>query len=373
MGWTRKTKTGWRAVWRDPAGTTRSKTFRRREDAKAHLVTTEGSKIRGEYRDPHLARVTFETWAGQVQAGRVSGRASTRARDDSILGRHVLPRFGPVPIGRITTEDVSAWVAGMVEEGYASETVRKAYQLLAGILARAVATDRLVRSPCRNIELPRVEGRDMRFLSEAEVEDLTEAIVPRYRALVLAAAYTGARFGELAALRTDRLNVLGRSLRIEETVNEVRGRIVFTPGKTKAARRTVSIPAFLADVLAEHLTEYPAGPEGLVFTAPEGGPLRRNAFRVRQWLPAVRASVEQPCRFHDLRHSHAAMMIRQNVHPSVLKERLGHKSITTTLDRYGHLYDGLDQEAAATLDAARAEAVASTGSRAASVRLLAAR
>jgi integrase len=189
----------------------------------------------------------------------------------------------------------------------------------------------------------------MRFLPVAEINELSDAIDPRYRPLVLAAAYTGARFGELAALRVERMDFLRRQIRIEETLGEVRGRIVVGPPKTRKARRAISIPSFLADVLAAHvagksLADY-------VFTAPEGGPLRRNGFRRRFWMPAVRASVGEPLRFHDLRHSHAALLIAEGVHPKAMAERLGHSSIRTTLDTYGHLLDGLDGAAADALDA----------------------
>jgi integrase len=83
-----------------------------------------------------------------------------------------------------------------------------------------------------------------------------------------------------------------------------------------------------------------------------GGPLRRTLFRRRTWLPAVSDSVGEPCRFHDLRHTHAALLIAEDVHPKVLQERLGHASIKTTLDVYGHLFEGLDEAAADALDEA---------------------
>ncbi len=83
-----------------------------------------------------------------------------------------------------------------------------------------------------------------------------------------------------------------------------------------------------------------------------GGPIRRTNFRRRIWKPAVEASVGEPCTFHDLRHSHAAILIAQGEYPKVIQERLGHASIKTTLDTYGHLFDGLDEAAAERLDAA---------------------
>ena len=163
------------------------------------------------------------------------------------------------------------------------------------------------------------------------------------------AAYTGLRFGELGALRVDRLDMLKRSLRVVENLSEVQGHLAVGPVKSKASRRTVTMPAFLVERLASHIATYPDD-SGFVFSAPAGGPIRRTNFRRRHWLPAVRSTVGESVRFHDLRHSHAALLIAEGIHPKVIQERLGHASIKTTLDTYGHLFEGLDAEAADALD-----------------------
>jgi integrase len=155
----------------------------------------------------------------------------------------------------------------------------------------------------------------MRFLNAEQVTDVAGAIDDQYRALVLTAAYTGCRFGELAGLRVRRLDLLRRSLTVAETLSDVRGQVALAPPKTAAARRQVALPRFLSEELARHLAQWPPGADGFVFSAPEGGPLRRTNFRRRTWLPAVRASVGEPFRFHDLRHTHAAMLIAQGEHP----------------------------------------------------------
>lgn len=193
--------------------------------------------------------------------------------------------------------------------------------------------------------LPEVEQTEKRFLSPAEIHLLAEAIDPRYRALVLTAAYTGARFGELAGLSLGHYEPLRRIIRIEQTLSEVRGVLSLGGPKTRAARRTVSIPTWLVDVIAAHLSEHRGG-DDVIFTAPSGGPLRRTTFRTRFWKPAVAASVGEPCRFHDLRHSHVAILIDQGAHPQVIASRLGHTSVRTVLDVYGHLFEGLDRDVA---------------------------
>ncbi len=167
---------------------------------------------------------------------------------------------------------------------------------------------------------------------------------------MLTAAYSGARFGELAGLARQTYEPLKRTIRIERTLTDVRGQLAFGETKTRAARRTVSIPTWLVDVLAEHIATYP-GDDDLIFTAPASGPLRRSTLRTRYWKPAVQSSVDQPCRFHDMRHTHVALLIEQGAHPQVIASRLGHTSVRTVLDVYGHLFEGLDRDIANSLDA----------------------
>jgi integrase len=190
----------------------------------------------------------------------------------------------------------------------------------------------------------------MRFLTPDDVDLLAETIDPRFGVLVLTAAYTRMRFEELAGLRMPRLNLFARTLTVAETCVEVGGRVIFGPPKTAASRRTVNLPELLVDQIAAHLTAYPLGNKDLVFRGPMGGLLRRTSFRNRFWKRAVAASVGEPCRFHDLRHTHVALLIAAGENPKVIQQRLGHGLIRTTLDTYGHLFKGLDEAAAGHLD-----------------------
>lgn len=147
--------------------------------------------------------------------------------------------------------------------------------------------------------------------------------------------------------------MLRRRLTVTQTLSDVAGELTVGPPKTAAARRTITLPAFLADELGAHLGQYRSDSSNFVFTSSEGALLRRTNFRRRDWVPAVRASVGLPMRFHDLRHSHVALLIAAGEHPKVIAQRVGHASIRTTLDNYGHLFDGLDESAADRLDAIR--------------------
>jgi integrase len=223
----------------------------------------------------------------------------------------------------------------------APATVQKSYQLLGKVMGAAVDAGMVAQSPCRRVPLPKVEREEMRFLTPAEVTVLAAAIHPRYRALVLVGAYGGLRIGELAGLRRGRVDLLRGTVQVAEIVVEVQGVLHIGPPKTRASRRTVGLPRFVAEELSVHMAE-PGDPEAFVFTAPQGGPLRVTAFRARVWRPATRAAGLDGLRIHDLRHTAVALWIAAGASPKEVAARAGHSSVSFTLDRYGHLYPEAD-------------------------------
>jgi integrase len=150
------------------------------------------------------------------------------------------------------------------------------------------------RNPAKRIPLPKSTREEMRFLSAEQIRVLADAIDPRHRALILMAGFTGLRWGELAGLRAEHLDLLRGTVNVREALTEAGSEVVrVVPTKT-GQRRTVPLPRFLSKVLTEHLASYP-GPDGFVFSSTEGGPLRRNNFYRRHFKPALRqAGRESP-------------------------------------------------------------------------------
>jgi integrase len=169
---------------------------------------------------------------------------------------------------------------------------------------------------------------------------------------VLSAAYLGCRWGELVGLKRTRLNLLHGSVEIVGTLEEVGGAAprYVEATKTTSSRRKLSVPTFLVDELRNHLSEAP--PSDFVFSTVEGHPLRRNNFRRRYWLPAVEEAGLAPLRFHDLRPTCASLLIAQGAHAKEIQVRLGHASIVTTMNVYGHLLPSLDERLTEGLDEA---------------------
>lgn len=162
-------------------------------------------------------------------------------------------------------------------------------------------------------------------------------------------------------MRVGRVNPLLGRLEVAESVGEIHGELVYGPPKTYQ-RRAVPIPDALADELRSHLGSRPGEPDAFVFTAPDGGPLRHNNFYPRFFKPAVkRAGLDPRTRFHDLRHTAAALMINEGAHLLAVKERLGHSTIQVTADRYGHLFPSLEAALTNKLDVAYREALETDG------------
>jgi integrase len=346
-------RTRWRVRYRDPAGAQRNKTFARRVDAERFLVTVESSKLSGSYLDPALARLTVADWAARWLDGQVHLKPSTRERYAGILRQHVVPRWGTIKLADVTHSAVQGWVSELAT-CRAPATVRKVHRVFSLVLQSAVKDGRLVRNPASSVNLPRVVVGERRYLSHEQVHALATECEP-YRLIVLFLAYTGVRFGELAALRVGKLHLLGRRATISEAVTEVNGGLVWGTPKGHD-RRDVPIPRFLVDELAEKVAG--KAHDELVFPGTRGSTLRVRVFRRGGFDAAIKRLSLAPMHPHELRHTAASLAIASGADVKVVQQMLGHKSATMTLDLYSHLFgDRLDEVADALDVAARAAGV----------------
>lgn len=352
---------GWEARYRDDSGASRRKRFRLKDDAMAFLAETTTEVRQGDYISPEKRRTTFEAVAADWLASLVK-RPKTLAGYESLLRVHLLPVFGPQPVGSIKTSDVRKFLAAKARSGTAAGTVRNAYRVLKPVLDFAVEDGCLRANPCNSIKIKtipemRVQRREMLSLDAEQVTRLAaaaDALWPerRYGVLVTFAAYTGLRSGEVSALRMENLDLLHGMARVRESVSEVGGLLHSVPPKTYEDR-DVTLPPRLVTMLRDYVASQPAkGPRDYVFTMPDGTQVRHNAWFYRAVFrrAVVDAGLPVGLRFHDLRHTCAALMIALNLPILAVKQRLGHSTIQVTMDRYGHLLpsvtdavvDGLD-------------------------------
>jgi integrase len=340
---TRDTK--WLVRYRTPEGDSRMKTFARKAEAERFGASVEVDKTKGAYVDPSGGLVTFDEYAEAWRAAQVH-RASTVEMYETHLRRHVYPTFGHRPLVGIRPTEVQAWVRGRAEV-LAPSTVEVVYGIFAGIMRAAVRDQMIARTPCVDIRLPAKEPARLVPYTVDQVAALTEAMPDRYRALITFGAGSGLRQGEAFGVTVDRLDFLrGREVRVDRQLVVVRnGPATFGPPKTKASYRTVPLGRVVLDALAAHLHEFGSGPDGLVFTNDDGEPLRRPRFS-EVWRPAALAAgiptgPGEPA-MHGLRHFYASLLIHKGCSPKVVQARLGHATITETMDTYGHLWPADD-------------------------------
>lgn len=312
----------WRAHYRTPDGSQRNKSFARKADAERFLATVESAKLTGTYVDPQLSKVTVGDWPERWLAGQAHLKPSTFQRYDGIIRKHIDPKWARVRLGSVSHADVQAWVTALAVT-QAPASVAKIHRVPSLVLDMAVKDGRLARNVATGVNLPRVVKREHRYLTHDQVDDLAQASgYPEYqdkhasydtrsnetyRLVVLFLAYTGVRFGEMAALRLNRLDLDRHRAAIVASVTPVQGQgLVWGTPKTHQ-RREVPIPAFLATELRAYVAA--KSPDDLVFPGiRRGSPLRVTTFR-KSFDDAARAIGTPGLHPHQLRHTAASLAL----------------------------------------------------------------
>lgn len=348
--------TPWQVRYRDPDGQSRRRQFPRRVDAERFLVEVEHSKHSGAYVDASAGKVTFREYAEQWRAGQPH-RPATVSLYERLLRMHAYPTLGERGLSSVRRSEVQGWTAALAET-LAAATVRQVYAVTRTIFRAAVEDRLLAESPCRRIALPELPDEKVIPLTVEAVRAIADAAPDDLRALVVLAAATGLRSGELLGLTVEHVDFLRRQVSVEQQLVYVSGSPPFVgPPKTRASRRTVPVPTFALDALAAHLAAHPVGEEGLVFRAVKsGGPVLRTTLNGRWRRMVSRAGLPASTRLHHLRHHYASVLIDGGESVKVVQERLGHASAVETLKTYAHLWPSSDERTRSVVEAAWASA-----------------
>ncbi len=342
----------WRASYRDHTGKEISKSFKRRIDAKRWLDEVNASVVTGMYVDPRAGTVTFQEYAEQWRATRTYRPSTAEAVKVALVNR-VYPIVGDVPLSAFTPDTVQGLVKRLSEDLSAS-TVEVTYSYVSTVFKAAVASRRIARTPCVGIALPEKLKERVVPLEVEQVYTIVDAMPDRYQAMVLLAAGTGLRQGEVFGLTVDRVSFPDRKIIVDRQLRDVQdGRPQFGPPKTPSSHREVPMPRVVADALEAHIRAYPPGEAGLLFTTSTGAPLRKSTL----WSPWKRATAIAGAEgegFHALRHHYASLLIKHGESVKVVQERLGHKSAQETLDTYTHLWPDSQERTRDAVDSALA-------------------
>jgi integrase len=298
----------------------------------------------------------LEQWLRHIRP-RVSPK--TYERYVSIVRVNIIPALGNIRLSKLQPLAISTAYSDALGR-LAPRTVNHMHVVFGGALKQAVRWRILARNPCDDVDPPKVERGEMKVWT---VDQITEAIaLSRSWAVhmpMVLAALCGLRRGEIAALRWRHIDFDRAQLSVMESAEQTKAGVRYKAPKSGKGR-TVALPSMMVAALRDHRLRQAQEllqigvrltGETLVCARRDGKPQQPRSI-THAWIDFLAATKLPSIRFHDLRHSHATLMLRANVHPKIVSERLGHSKVAITLDTYSHVIPGMQEEAAAAIDAA---------------------
>ena len=264
------------------------------------------------------------------------------------LQNYVLPFFKDIPINAIAPGTVRKWQTVQTStNAFAPSTLHLMHSILSAVLNFAVKYYGLPNNPARLAgTMGKEKSRPLDFWTLDEFKQFQEAVKGNaiYYTMYTLLFYTGIRKGELLALALSDFDFAAGTLTISKTYKRLYGHDLIQPPKTDKGNRTIAIPPFLLDIIKDYAARiYGLKPQQRLFEATCVQSLKYNLDKYSALAKVKRIRV------HDLRHSHASLLIEQGFSPLVIKERLGHEDIQTTLNTYSHLYPSKQEEIAGRL------------------------
>ena len=336
-------------------GRTIRKTFPTLADARAWRAESQAALRRGTLRAPTrttLAEAANE-WLQATREGVIRTRSGEPYKPSALrayeqaLRTKLVPELGHLRLSALTRATVQDLVDRLVASGLSPSSVRNAILPLRAIYRRALSRSEVLVNPTLGLALPAVRASRERVAHPREAKALLEALVPEDRPVWASALYAGLRRGELRALRWQDVDFDTGLIRVERSWDDREGPIA---PKSRAGRRRVPLAKPLRAYLAAHRLQTRSDEVELVFGRMDGRAFDSDAL-TRRARRAWKGEGLTPIGLHECRHTYAGFMIAAGVNAKALSVYMGHSSITITLDRYGHLMPGNEDEAAAMLAA----------------------
>jgi integrase len=348
------------SVWSARDGKKLRRTFPTLAAARGWRADAQVGLRKGTLRapTPTTLRQAAEAWLAGARDGSVRTRSGDAYKPSAVrsyeasLRKRVLPELGAARMCEIGRLDLQDFADRMLAEGLDPSTIKNTIMPLRAIYRRALNRGEVSVNPTTGLELPAARGRRDRVADPDEARQLIAALPPDDRAIWATALYAGLRRGELMALGWEDVDLDARRIRVARSwdVKEA----AFVAPKSAAGSRSVPMLAVLRTHLLERRLRTGRG-EGFVFGADGSAPFSYSpvvARARRAWQAAELA----PIGLHECRHTFAALLIDARVTPKAISTFMGHASISITLDRYGHLFPGSEDEAAELVDAYLARA-----------------
>lgn len=332
--------------------------FATKKEAQNALVEAEHSIIKNGYKENSklLYKEFLIEW---LHNKKTVIRDSTYSTYSWLINNYIIPEFGDYDISKISPIQIQSYYSKLLNNDILStENISKIHSLINSSLDRAFRWDLINKNVSEMVERPRIQKKEMKVWSLDEVKAFLEISKnSRYHIAFILALTTGMRRGEILGLRWRDINFNTNVLSVVQTLS-VDGKKILSTTKSKTSNRTISLPIETVNLLKQHNELIQKEKEfagelytdnDLVVTTNIGTPcIPRNLNRIFYSLLS-QINITR-IRFHDLRHTHATILLQQGIHPKIVAERLGHSNIKITLDTYSHVLPSMQTETAKQLN-----------------------
>ncbi|WP_018249051.1 tyrosine-type recombinase/integrase [Orenia marismortui] len=288
---------------------------------------------------------------------------STQEYYDIIINSHIIPLLGGIKISDLEPMHIQRYLSEKLRNGrldgksggLSNKSVKRHYTVINQVLKYAAKLQVIENNPAKYVDPPKPENPEIQALKQEELEKILDIAKGWIHDFIYIAAFTGMRRGELLALRWKDVNFKDKSLQIRQSVSKLSGgRLIYREPKTKSSIRLISIDDDIVKILkcrnkeqkenklklgSQYNNKY-----NLVFAKENGDPYL-PLYTTRQFNKVAEKANLSNFRLHDLRHTHATLMLQAGIHPKIVQERLGHSSITQTLDTYSHITPSMQRTA----------------------------
>lgn len=335
---------------------TKKRGFPTKKEAQKALVEAQSSYENGTYIKPStlLLKDYMKEWMLDKQHSISRGTVKV---NESYIRTHIIPILGDIPISKLNAMDVQRFTNLLMNNGLASSTVKRIYNILNTALNKAEKMQLIPKNIASLIDKPKVKRKELDVWTTNEINHfLNIAKSYRYYVAFHLAIMTGMRQGEILGLRWIDIDFERCQLVIRQTLSHD-GKEFNVGAKTSSGIRSIALDS----ITISHLERQkrildneknnalpPYFDNGLVIATSTGNQLFPRDLKKTFDRLIVKADLRK-ITFHDLRHTHASLLLQQNVHPKIVSERLGHSSIQMTLDTYSHLMPNMQQQVADNL------------------------
>jgi len=333
-----------------------------KKEAQAYLNKCLREKDTGTFVEPSKEFLSnfMDTWLETIVKLRVQKRTYLDYKNRTEL--YIKPNLGELKLSQITPEHIQGLYNKMLENGLSPRTVRYTHTILRNALQQAVKWGKLYRNPATLVDLPRQKKKEMKVLSPKQAAIFMEAAVySPWKAFFSLLLSSGMRPQEALGLKWSDIDFANKRITVNRALVRTKGGgWELAETKTARSRRTIPLPSTVIEDLKEHkakqaVEKLRAKPgkyndQGFVFAASNGEPMSENNLIRRHFKPLLEAASLPDIRLYDLRHTCATLLLAAGENPKIVSERLGHASITLTLDTYSHVLPDMQAAAAEKLE-----------------------